>query len=215
MPDNNPTVYDVLPRGEKLLKNAGLWRTHHPTTSGDQWRHDFMRNTIIATIYVAAKANGVKFFYPDEILSTFQLPFAVPNYTYLRESDGKPDTRSDAKLRPDGFFALQYEDGIKRIFLVEADCHTEPLRTDERRKNHKHNILQYHALLKDLETRKPYFGHARIGVLNVFTHPEFMQSVMALHGELLGNAGSYQLYQSWTALTSTTSAHRIRAQTSF
>jgi hypothetical protein len=46
---------------------------------------------------------------------------------------------------------------------------------------------------------KPYFGHARIGVLNVFTHPGFIQSVMELHSELLGPAGSYQLYQSWTA----------------
>ena len=93
LPDNNPTVYDVLPRGEKLLKNAGLWRTHHPTTSGDQWRHDFMRNTIIASIYIGAKANGVKFFYPDEILLTFQLPFAVPKYSYA------PGERRESPIR--------------------------------------------------------------------------------------------------------------------
>ena len=83
--------------------------------------------------------------------------FAVPDYHYTTEKN-EVKIRRDAKLRPDGFFALRYEDGTKRIFLVEADCRTEPYRSDNiQRKSHKHNILSYHALLSKGETRRPYF----------------------------------------------------------
>jgi len=95
---------------------------------------------------------------------------------------------------------LRYEDGSHRIFLVEADCRTEPYRSDNiQRKSHKHNILSYHALLSKGESRRPYFGDARIGVLNVFSYQSAMESAMEVHEELLGDKGVYMLYGVWDA----------------
>jgi hypothetical protein len=200
-PDRNHMVLDVTTRGERLLKSAGRFREHHPTTSGQEWKHDFMRSTIISSILIAAKANHCEFIYPDEVVAELNgtTTFAVPDYPYTTEKN-EVKIRREAKLRPDGFFALRYEDGTKRIFLVEADCRSEPYRSDNiQRKSHKHTILSYHALLSKGESRRLYFGDARIGVLNVFSHPRAMQSAMEVHEELLGNLGKFMLYGGWDA----------------
>jgi hypothetical protein len=199
MPDNNHMVYDVLSRGEKLLKNALLYRVHHPTTSGHEWKHDFMAGTIIASIAIAAKANECGFVYPDEVLDDLdgRRSFPVPAYSYTTAA-GNQGSRDDAVLRPDGFFALGYENGMKRIYLLEADCRTEPYRSDNlQRKSHKHTILSYHALLTNSDIRRTYFGDANVGVLNVFSHPRAMQSAMEVHKEFLGNRGSFMAYNFW------------------
>jgi hypothetical protein len=200
-PDRNHMVLDVLRRGERLLQSAGRFREHHPTTSGQEWKHDFMRATIISSVLIAAKANKCAFIYPDEVLADLDgiTSFAVPEYHYTTDRN-EVKIRREAKLRPDGFFALRYEDGAKRIFLVETDCRTEPYRSDNlERKSHKHNILSYHALLSKSETRARYFGEERIGVLSVFSHPRAMQSAMEVHEELLGNMGKFMLYGAWEA----------------
>jgi hypothetical protein len=201
MPDNNYMVYDILPRGERLLKNAGLLRDNRPTTKNYEWKHDFMVATITATIAIGAKQSTCEFLYHDEVLDHLhgQGSFPVPVYPYTTER-GEQRTRRDAVLRPDGFFALRYEDGTKRIFLLEADCRTEPYRTDNvQRKSHKHNILSYYALLSSGSIRRRYFGDDRIGVLNVFTHPRAMQTAMETQKELLGGKGSFMLYNAWDA----------------
>jgi hypothetical protein len=196
-PDHNHLVVDITPGAERLLQKANRWRAYHPTTNGQEWKHDFMVATIIASIAIGARGH-CKFIHHDEIVSGLTLPFTVPPYTFKRE-DGKTETRNDARLRPDGFFALGYPNGVLRVFLVEADCHTEPLRSDNKRKSHKHNILQYHALIGEGVKRKELFGEARVGVLNIFTDDLYKQRVMELHQELLGNRGSYHLYRSWDA----------------
>jgi hypothetical protein len=203
MPDNNYMVYDVLPRGLKLLKNALLYREHHPSTNGQEWKHDFMVGTIIASIAIPIKADPVRytFIYPDQVLEDLdgRRSFPVPEYAYVTQT-GNQATRHDAVLRPDGLFAIKYADGTKRIFLLEADCRTEPYRSDNLgRKSHKHTILSYYALLTNRDIRRQHFGDARVGVLNVFTHPRAMQSAMELHEELVGHRGTFMLYKVWDA----------------
>jgi hypothetical protein len=203
MPDNNHMVYDVLPRGEKLLKNALLFREHHPTTNGHEWKHDFMGATIIASVAIPIKADPARytFLYPDQVLDELdgRRSFPVPEYTYTTQA-GNQAIRHDAVIRPDGLFAIKYADGTKRIFLLEADCRTEPYRSDNlQRKSHKHTILSYYTLLTNRDIRQGYFGDARVAVLNVFTHPRAMQSAMDVHEELLGNRGTFMLYQVWEA----------------
>jgi hypothetical protein len=198
MPDNNYLVYDVLPRGLRFLKNAMLFREHHPTTKGYEWKHDFMVATITASIAIGAKGR-CEFIYPDEVLKDVPRAFPVPPYQYTSEKR-EQRTRHDAIIRPDGFFALRYENGLKRVFLMEADCRTEPYRSDNvQRKSHKHNILSYNALLSNRDIRRKLFGDARVGVLNVFTHPRAMQSAMELQKELLGDKASFMLYNVWDA----------------
>jgi hypothetical protein len=199
-PDSNHLVIGITQRGERLLKNAGRWREHHPKTKNKEWKHDFMRSTIIASIAIAAKANGCTFTYPDEVVADMdgRLSFEVPPYEYRMEKNNELRTKEDAMLRPDGFFALTYENRTKRIFIVEADCDTEPDRSDNtERKSHKHNILAYHALLSDGDLRRTYFGEAWVGVLNVFSVERAMTTAMDVHEEEIGSRGSYMLYQTW------------------
>jgi hypothetical protein len=174
---------------------------YNPTTNSHEWKHDFMAGTIIASIAIAAKTSQCRFLYPDEVLADIdgRRSFPVPAYSYTAQT-GHRKTRDDAVLRPDGFFALRFENGIKRICLLEADCRTEPYRSDNlQRKSHKHTILAYHSLVSKAENRRPYFGDARLAVLNVFTHPRAMESAMKVHEELLGNMGLFMLYQTWEA----------------
>ena len=156
-----------------------------------------MRSTIIASIALAAKAHGCEFIDHDEVLDGLLLPLH-PRVTPYKTDNGQERVRSGAKLRPDGFFALKYANGVKRIFLVEADCGTEPNESDNiERKSHKHTILSYHSLLSNDDLRCELFGEARIGVLNVFATPRGMKGAMAAHEKNIGNRGTFMLYTLW------------------
>ena len=204
LPDNNYMVYDLTDRGLWVLKKAGLDRLYHPVTNGAEWKHDFMGATLAASILIGAKAlpDQHEYLYGDEIIERMDglRSFPVPPYRYPSKG-GEERTRDDASLRPDGFLGIRYfPSRVERIFLMENDCHTEPYRSDNlERKTHKHNILSYFALLSNAEIRRTYFGEARVGVLNLFSHPRAMQSAMELQRELLGDICQFMLYQTWEA----------------
>ena len=200
-PERNHMVIDVTPRGERLLKNAGLFREHRPVTSGQEWKHDFMGGTITASIYlpIKAKPERYRFGYEDEVIATLGCrAFQVPSYRY-KAQNGEEKWREGAVIRPDGFFSIEYlPDRVTRIFLKEENCGTEPYRSDNtERKSYKQSILAYHALLSDSELRRRYFGDVKIGVLNTFTTPAAMRSAMEVHKEELGTKGTYMLYNVW------------------
>lgn len=202
-PERNHMVLDVTPRGERLLKNAAFWREHHPTTNGQEWKHDFMGGTITASIYLAIKQHPerYRFRFEDEVVAKIGCrAFPVPAYQYTT-TNGEEKWRQQALIRPDGFFAIEYlPEKVTRIFLREENCGTEPYRSDNtERKSYKHSILAYHAFLSDGNLRRKYFGDARVAVLNTFTTQTAMRSAMEVHSELLGSEGSYMLYNVWDA----------------
>ena len=73
-----------------------------------------MWSTIISSILIAAKANQCAFIHPDEVLDDLDgtTTFAVPDYPYTTERN-EAKIRREAKLRPDGFFGLRYENGSR------------------------------------------------------------------------------------------------------
>ena len=200
-PERNHMVIDVTPRGDRLLKNAGLFRDHRPGTNGQEWKHDFFGGTITASIYLAIKANPecYRFGYEDEVVAKIGCrTFPVPPYRY-RTQNGGEKWRQEAVIRPDGFFSIEYlPEKLTRIFLREENCGTEPYRSDNTaRKSYKHSILAYHAFLSNADLRRKYFGNARIGVLNTFATQTAMRSAMEVHKGELGNKGTYMLYNVW------------------
>jgi hypothetical protein len=202
-PERNHMVVDVTPRGERLLKNAGLFREHRPTTNGQEWKHDFMGGTITASIYLSIKEHPerYRFHSEDEVVEKLGCRmFPVPRYRYKTQS-GEEKWREGAVIRPDGFFAIEYlPEKVTRVFLKEENCGTEPYRSDNpERKSYKHSILAYHAFLSNQELRRKYFGEAGLGVLNTFTTEIAMRSAMAVHQEELGSKGTYMLYNVWEA----------------
>ena len=79
LPDNNPRVYDVLPRGEKLLKtpDCGARITRQRAAISGGMTSCATPSSRLST--VAAKANGVKFFYPDKSSRRSPTPLCRPN----------------------------------------------------------------------------------------------------------------------------------------
>jgi Replication-relaxation len=204
LPDSNYMVYDLTARGQSVLKRAGLHHRYHPVTNGAEWRHDFMGATLASSILIGAQAlpDQYAYIYGDEIIERIDglRTFPVPPYRYTVKA-GEERTRNDATLRPDGFIGIRYlPSRTERIFLVENDCNTEPYRSDNlERKTHMHSILSYFTLLSNTENRRKYFGEAKVGVLNLFSHPRAMRSAMALQSELLGDKCKFMLYQTWEA----------------
>jgi hypothetical protein len=87
-----------------------------------------MAGTIIASIAIAAKASHCRFLYPEEVLAEMdgRRTFPVPAYSYTAQT-GHRKTRDDAVLRPDGLFALRYDNGIKRIFSSKPTAARNPI----------------------------------------------------------------------------------------
>lgn len=132
-----PAVYALTAKGEKLLKERGLY-VPHPRT-GYEFNHELMVCLIQASFELGAKQHGLEIISPQDILNHPNCPAAtryekspwrVPiAYTYDRhaiehhvESDGE-------------FFGLaRWSDGVRTALLFpgfEADRRTEPLEPED------------------------------------------------------------------------------------
>jgi hypothetical protein len=200
-PDRNLNVYGITKNAVEALKASGRYHEHAPTTNHNEWKHDFMGACVATSLYFGAREHPEKyeFIFEDEIVSRLGgvREFRVI-YPYTAR-DGTAATR-EAVVRPDGFNGIRYlPTGEERIFIREEDCRTVRNDSDNADvKSHKHNILQYAALLGNRENREKYFGSSRVAVLTTFSNPTKMQNVMSLLLELSGGRGSnFMLYRSW------------------
>jgi hypothetical protein len=200
-PDRNLNVYGITKYAVEALRASGRHREHAPTTNHNEWKHDFMGACVASSLYFGARQHPERyeFIFEDEIIARlggvreFHL-----TYPYTAR-DGTTAVR-ETVLRPDGFNGIRYlPTGEERIFIREEDCRT--IRNDSDNpdvKSHKHNILQYAALLGNRENRQKYFGNSRVAVLTTFSNPAKMRNVMNLLLELSGGRGSnFMLYRSW------------------
>ena len=158
---------------------------------------------VATSLYLGAREHPERyqFLFEDEIVSRLGgvREFRV-TYSYTTRN-GTTATR-EAVLRPDGFNGIRYlPTGEERIFIREEDCRTVRNESEDLDvKSHKHNILQYAAFLSSGDTRRRYFGDARVVVLNTFSNLMKMRNVMNLLLELSEGRGSnFMLYRCWPA----------------
>jgi hypothetical protein len=163
-------AHGVIPHAFAESKN-----TNHP--------HRFMASCITASIELACREAGLTFVSGQELLAK------SPTGSLKLPADFSfKGTRYSIPIVPDGYFAIRYQDGSYRAFLVEADRGTEPIeRSDmENQRSYLRKILQYQSLLTrpNRDTPPPYrklLGiQSGLVVLNCTNNYRHMESMMAV-----------------------------------
>ena len=177
-------MYDVLPPAVEALKDTERFFLNTPETSSLKWKHDAFCAAITASVDLAAAQHPEQYEYifHDEIVSRIG-KFEFPIGSYL--------------LRPDRAFGIRYKpSGQARIFLIEADCATEPLTGPAKRKTQERTLAHYKTFIQDREYHR-YFPHGtRLMLLYVFSSKNRMHNVMQMAGN-----NTYVLFQSWSAFS--------------
>lgn len=151
--DYNQYVYALTEKGEKYLKQHGLWVEAVKPTG--PWKHQFMVSTTLATLKHLSDKNGYRFIPPHEYLRnvTRENPLRIPELPF------KWDKQTvKMPLEPDAICAIDYGDGAI-AYAIEADRATEPtIATDLKKKSYKRMVAQYKALLSN-RTHHKYYPH--------------------------------------------------------
>lgn len=181
-------VYDISPKAEDALRETGKWRDAAPHTSNSHWRHDFMLSCVTASIHLATIGTNYRFIFQDEILERAgtSLSFSVP-YTLDRK-------RHEHPLHPDRIFGIQYPDGKARLFIVEADCSTEPMRSRNRRKTVERCAHQYREFIGRGLYKDALKVSGGLLVIHLTTSEPRMRNMMDVVQEVSGGANSYSLF---------------------
>ena len=125
-----PAVYGLTRKGERLLKDRGLWVPHSKTVN--DFNHELMVCLIQASFVLGAREHGLTLIAADDILTHPSCPrerryetnpWAVPVSFQFNKH------QIDKTVETDGaFFGLAREDNTTLIFPgFEADRATEPL----------------------------------------------------------------------------------------
>ena len=177
-------VYDLTDRSVEALKDAGRWHERAPQTSSRHWRHDFMLSCITASIHLATLGTGYRFIFQDEILDRAEtgLAFDVP-YRF----NGK---RVEHQLKPDRIFGIQYPNKKVRLFIVEADCSTEVVRSTFARKTLERSFTQYKEFIGKGLYKDALKVQGGVLVIMMTTSTGRMENMM----ELVGGANSSFLF---------------------
>ena len=135
----NELVHEITPAAERALRAAGRWREDAPQPSPSHWRHDFMVSCFTASVHLATLGTEFEYVFQDEILARAG---ATMTFDVGYRFKGR-----NIPLRPDRMFGIRYPDGKVRVFILEADCATETLRSSLPRKTIERNVHQYRAFI--------------------------------------------------------------------
>jgi hypothetical protein len=195
-------AYDITKCAAAALEEEGRLRANAPSTAPGSWKHDFMCAAITSSIELSTlrQPDAYGYIFHDEIIDrigTFAFPVAIS------QNDAHGGLRTEEKvLRPDRVCGIRYKQtGAARIFLVEADCTTEPNNSkDTSRKSHKRSILQYLQFIDGGGYKKHFGESTRVMLLSVFAAEVKMNNVKDLLLRLSEGKGSaFMLFQAWPA----------------
>lgn len=163
----NPYIYDLTGRARDHLRDLGLDEpTVRPT---GHWWHGFAVSCVTSSIDIAAARDGVRYIPAHEILAIQGADLAIP--------------LGRAKLIPDQLFALDYG-GKYRVFALEVDCGTEPIRSSAARKSIQKSVEQYRRVLEQSIYKQHYGLKANLIVLWVFESRRRLQQFLEISRSL-------------------------------
>ena len=179
----NQIVYQLHRRGEEVLVAEGGFSRYAPRPSGP-WVHRFMVSCITASLELAASARpGLRYLPQHAILERAERGLKV-NLTY---SDPTTGAVQSGKLIPDAICGITRDGTDDRTLLlaIEADRHTEPLRsgTVQRKSVHK-NVLQYREYIGRGRYKEHLKTKAPMLVLTVTTSHRHMRGMIDLVTEI-------------------------------
>jgi hypothetical protein len=147
-------IYDLTPKATRWLSDRDLCEpTVRPT---GHWWHGYMVSSITSEIDLAATHTGLEYIPAQEILARKGANLGIP-------LGGKT-------LIPDQLFALKHPTGF-RLYMLEADCGTEPFTSSAARKSLEESIRQYADILRHGAYKTHYGVQANLMALFVFTTP--------------------------------------------
>lgn len=153
-----PTVFELLPKGEQLLKQHELW--HGRVKSSGHFRHKFMVSCVLFSFHRAC-TNGITFKTEDAIVAL------APWKPMAKDRSPSAVPIGDTKIIPDApMFGLTLGKHTMHFHGFEADRGTEPLTATYDRQNITSKVQNYGKYLK-ADLPKKRYGLQRITILFV------------------------------------------------
>ncbi len=147
----NPYVYDLTRAATEALVDAGL--AHDDVRPTGHWWHGFWVSATTSAIELHARTLGKEYIPARRILDLAGAEFAIPT--------------NAGKLIPDQLFAIRSADGY-RVYLLEVDRATEPVRSSQARKSLQRSHAQYAEILRSGRARSHFGLSAPVFALWVF-----------------------------------------------
>ena len=177
---SNHEIYTLTNSSIKTLKERGLYHAAIPKCCSS-WRHDFLRACYSASMELACMQNGLTYIHHDEIIKKI----GKDHFTVDRE-----------KIRPDVIHGIRYKNGTVRLFLVEIDCVTEPIRSNSKRRN-KHfrgSLAQYKKFIGNGIYKEALGMSSGVLLVTVTTNMTHMHNLIEEANSLFKNGCNYMLF---------------------
>lgn len=166
----NPNVYDLTAKGfEYLSYHQPLERHARPT---GHWWHGFWVSSVSSAIEISATRAGLEYIPAARILAIKGVQMAIP--------------LSKGTLIPDQLFAIKYPGGY-RVYALEVDRGTEPVRSTAARKSLQRSSAQYSEVLHGKLHQRHFGLKSSLSVFSVFMS-------QARQRQFLELAGSHHAY---------------------
>ena len=162
----NPNVYDLTAKGfEYLSYHQPLERHARPT---GHWWHGFWVSSVSSAIEMSATRAGLEYIPTARILAIKGVPTAIP--------------LAKGSLIPDQLFSIKYPGGY-RVYALEVDRGTEPVRSKAARKSLQRSATQYSEVLRG-KLHQQHFGlKSSLSVFSVFMRQARQQQFLELAGD--------------------------------
>ena len=147
----NAVAYDLSPKGYEYLTYHHVLERHTRPTG--HWWHGFWVASVSSAIEINATRAGLEYIPAARILAIKDVAMAIP----LKRGT----------LVPDQLFALKYPGGY-RVFAVEVDRGTEPVRSQAARKSLQRSVRQYAEVLHHKLHQRHFGLKSGLLVLSVF-----------------------------------------------
>lgn len=131
------SVYWLTPKGKRFLNGRDLPPRFVPVGGGlglplnNEWHHSMMVCDLLSNLKAGADKHGIRMISAEEIAeqATVDKPFVFPRRS--RYFDKKQKREVPYTIVPDGFFGLEYPNGKKAYFAIEAENNKAHSRFDD------------------------------------------------------------------------------------
>lgn len=180
---NQHEIYNITDKGMEFLSGRDLpYQAMPPEFSFSkrkEWDHYMMVTDLLANIAAGARKSDIRFIPAEEIAlgATVDDPFIFPRRTKAKER--KTQRYQPLTILPDGMFGLEYPNGKKAYFAIEAEHNKPHDRAPGKKGNSTRKKFEQYI---DLDIKAVYerLGIGNIRVLVVAPTPTQIRSKFAV-----------------------------------
>lgn len=156
-------------------------------------RHSLMICDTLSNIELGAKKAGVRFITWSEVVKDLDFetdPFCWSNVEYVWETKDSRQKRKSKETKPDGFFGLEYPDGRKRYFVIEAEFGTPNEPEFDKRASSRSSTKKKYLVWSSIIRNKlfSHLGIRNLSVLVIAPSPTVVKNHVAVLERLYGKS---------------------------